>query len=168
MSEPESRELFLQKIKEMDDLILRDIQLDNIEICYEEEYLNEYYGFKNAFSCALLFSNYTNNHGNILKFMASEHVFFNENILVFYCKSNDDINYLKYILDDTLNCYKALQYNNYFGDINVLYVNPYKYVPTIEITDFSINSLNGPIENDQIIKILTKALDTLQNMQLNI
>ena len=168
MIEPECRELFLQKIREMDNLISRDIQLDNIEICYEE-YLNDYYGLKNAFACALLFSNYSNNHGNTLKFMAGNNVFFNENTLSFYCKSIDDINYLKYMIADTLNCYKALSSNNYFGDTNVLYVNPYKYIPTIEITDFSINSLNGSIENDQIIKVLTKTVDTLENMnRLNI
>jgi hypothetical protein len=168
MIESESRELFLQKIREMDNFISRDIQIDNIEICYEEEYLNDYYGLKNAFACALLFSNYSNNHGNILKFMASNNVFLNENNLLSFCKSNDDINYLKYIITDTLNCYTALRPNNYFGDTNVLYVNPYKYVPTIEITDFSINSLNTPIENDQIIRILTKVIDILENMRLNI
>lgn len=168
MNQSESRDLFLQKIREIDNLISRDIQIDNIEICYEEEYLNEYYGLKNAFSCALLFSNYSKNHGNILKFMASDNVFLNDNTLLSFCKSSNDISYLKYIITDTLKCYKTLKYNNYFGNTSILYVNPYQYIPINEIINDFSNSLNNEIQNDQIVKILHKAIDTLENMTSNI
>lgn len=165
-AEIDTRTVFLYKINNIDHIISKDIKSSDIVMYYddENEYLNTYWGFKSALACALLFSNYTdistysNNSSNVLKFMASNDVLFNNTILLSLCKSNEDINYLKYIIKDTLNCYISLGNKHFYSVQMCLSINPYKYK--------SIDTLNicTESENDQIIELLNKAINVLENL----
>lgn len=163
-TEINTRTVFLNKINNINHIISKDIESSDIEIYYgdENEYLTNYLGFKSALACALLFSNYleqnSNNSSNVLKFMASNDVLFNNTILLSLCKSTNDINYLKYIITDTLNCYIALGNKHFYSVQMCLSINPYKYK--------SIDTLNICTEpqNDQIIELLNKSINVLETL----
>jgi len=158
MNEPHCRELFLKKINNIDRQISKDIETSDIKMYCEDE--NEYWGFKSALACAILFSNYshsTNNSSDSLKFMESNDILFDSTIFLSLCKSNDDIHYLKYIITDTLNCYISFGNKHFYSTNMCLSINPYQY----KLID--ILNIDSTSRHDKIIELLNKSINLLIN-----
>ncbi len=149
----DTKSIFLNKIRHIDQKISTDIESSNIDM-YDNDNLNDYMGFKSTLACALLCSNYTDSF-NSLKFMTSNDILFDSTILLSLCKSNNDIEYLKYIITDRLNCYIAIGNKHFYSSQMCLSVNPYQY----KSIDESIES-----SSDKIIELLRKCISTLETL----
>lgn len=164
-----TKQIFLINIEAIDKSISEYMKSENLEMCYDE-YANEYKTFKKALSCAILFSNYTINNGNMLSFTASDNILFNSSTLLSFCKSEEDLNYLKLFINNSLDSYRKLKDSDFCGNHMLLSVNPFEYKSIDETINFLIENqsvnVDIDIELDPIIVILKKSLNVLDNVKL--
>jgi len=166
------KELFLKNMSDIDISLTKYIEEDASGIL-DENFLNEYYGLKSALSCAILFSNYASNSNpqNMLEFISGETVSFDSVALLSLCNTRDDIDYFKFIITEILNCYSCIKNMSFMGENSVLSINPFSYK---KIKDFSNMQYDNEIDishtslekKDQIITILTKALNILHDIKI--
>lgn len=168
------KELFLKNMSDIDITLTKYIEEDELEIL-NEDFLNEYYALKSAFSCAILFSNYTSNSNpqNMLEFISGSGVLFDSLTLLSLCKTKDDIDYFKFIINEILNCYLSMKSMSFMGkNSSVLSINPFTYKKIKEISNMPYDSVidftnySFLDKKDQIVSILTKALNILNDVKI--
>ena len=157
-----NREDFLKNIRIISNNLEDNLENEDYDIF---ENLNYLYSFLNAFSLAFIFSNVYENSNNfnekniLLKFSCNTTDFNLVKIKEHNINDKESIDYILFIIDDTINVYKYNENKIHVNDNNTLSINPFLFKKNKK---FNENNLNT--NNDKIINILNKVKKYLKNL----
>jgi len=158
-----NRENFLKDINIISNNVIFNLGNEKYDIFEDMNYL---YSFLSAFSLAFIFTNgYENINNidkeNILSIFSSNKTITNFlKIEEYNINDKESIDYILYIIEDTINVYKYPENQVFEGEINSLSINPFLYTLNEEYD-------NNILINDKIITILTEISNYVKNIKFN-